>query len=164
MTLGTSNFAFFRPLWRGFVIAPPITVLGYIAMQMALSGLGIVAYDGPADEEFYMWDPAITAISFVALSIVAYTMAIPCGLLLIHVLRKLRRLSTLPLIVGAAFLGSIVLPIAIALSHVLSVARVGSWRYMLTWGFCVGAAAGAFTAIVFCYVVRFRYGSEGEQG
>lgn len=157
------NWVFVRPLWRGFAIAPPVTAFAYIAIQVLLSVFGLVDYQGPPDEEFNIREPAIIAISFVFLSIVYCVTALLCGLPLIYILKRYRRLSKLSLIIGATILGSVVLPAEMAASVVLFEGKVSNWRNALIWSTAVGAASGFFTAFVFRLVVGIKHDNRTEQ-
>lgn len=147
------NCVFIRPLWRGFAIAPPVTAFVYIAIQILISVFGLVQYQGPPDEEYLIREPTVIAISFVFLSLVSCVIALLCGLPLIYVLKKHRRLSTLSLILGGTILGSVVLPAVMAAAIVLFEGKVLNWTHALTWTIAVGAASGCFTAFVFRIVV-----------
>jgi hypothetical protein len=124
-----------------------------MAINILLSVLGVIEYSGPPDEEYYIRDPAMISMIFVTLSILACTTAIMCGLPLISILKKFRKLSSLALILGATILGSIVLPIELAIATVLFDGVVTKWSGVLIWAFSVGAAAGGVTAFVFLHVV-----------
>ncbi len=140
-----------------------MTAFAYIAIQVLLSVFGLVDYQGPPDEAFYIREPAIIAISFVFLSIVYCVTALLCGLPLIYILKRYRRLSTLSLIIGATILGSVVLPIEMAAAVVLFDGKVSNWGDALTWTIAIGAASGCFTAFVFRIVVGIKDGSRIEQ-
>ncbi len=157
------NWVFVQPLWRGFAIAPPVTAFVYIAIQILLSVFGWVDYQGPPDEEYYIREPAIIAMNFVFLSIVSCVTALLCGLPLIYILKRCRRLSSLSLILGATILGSVVLPVEMAAAVVLFDGKVSNWGDALTWTIAIGAASGCFTAFVFRIVVGIKDGNRIEQ-
>ncbi len=157
------NWVFVRPLWRGFAIAPPVTAFAYIAIQFLLSAFGLLHYQGPPDEEYYMGEPAIIAMSFIFLSIVFCVTALLCGLPLIYILKRYRRLSTLSLILGATILGSVVLPAEMAAAVVLFEGKVSNWGNALTEAIAVGAASGCFMAFVFRMVVGIKDDNRIEQ-
>jgi len=157
------NWAFVRPLWRGFAIAPPVTAFAYLAIVILLRIFGLVDYQGPPDEEFYIREPTIIAINFVFLSIVSCVTTLLCGLPLIHILKRCRRLSSLALILGATILGAVVLPVEMAATVVLFDGKVSNWGDALTWTTAIGAASGFFTAFVFRIVVGMKDGTPTEQ-
>lgn len=150
------NCVFVRPLWLGFAIAPPVTAFAYIGIQILLSVFGLVDYQGAPDEEYYIREPAIIAISFVSLSIVSCVTALLCGLPLIYILKRYRRLSSLSLILGATILGSVAVPAGLAVADVLLGGKVSNWGGALTWAISVGAASGCFTAFVFRVIVGIK--------
>ena len=156
MKARSPNLEFVRPLWRGFAIAPPVTVLAYMAISLLLSVAGLIEYSGPPDEQFYITDPAVNAIVFIALTMGACVTALVWGLPLIFVLRKFRQLTSLSLILGAIILGAIVLPIELATAVVLLDGTVVDWSGVLILASAIGAAAGGVTARVFLFVVGTR--------
>lgn len=157
------NWVFIRPLWLGFAIAPLVTALAYLAIRILLSVFGLVDYQGPPDEEYYIREPAIIAMNFVFLFMVSCVTALLCGLPLIHILKRYRRLSSVSLILGATILGSAVLPVEMAAAVVLFEGKVSNWGDALTWTAAIGAASGCLTAFVFRIVVGIEDGRCIEQ-
>lgn len=143
-------------MWRGFAIAPPVTAFVYVTIQILISVLGLVDYQGPLDEEYYIRDPAIIAMSFVFLSIISCVTTFFCGLPLIYILKRYQRLSLSSLILGATMLGSVVLPLEMAAADILFDGKVSNWGEALAWTIAVGGASGCFTAFVFQIVVGIR--------
>ena len=163
MSSNSHNWTFVRPLWRGFAIAPPVTVFAYITIQILISVFDLVEYQGPQDEEYYFTDPIIIALSFMFFSIVAYLNTLLCGLPLIYLLKRYRRLSSLSLMLGATILGSVILPIEMAAAVVLFEGNVSNWSNALLWSTTIGAASGCFTAFVFQIVVGVKNANRVEQ-
>jgi len=131
----------------------------YIAIHITLSVFNIVDYQVPMDEEYYLREPVILTMNFVLLSIFSSATAILCGLPLIYILKKFRRLSSLTLITGATILGAVALPIEMAIAVVIIEGSVSNWGDALIWTIAIGAAAGCFTALVFRIVVGIKDGN-----
>jgi len=128
----------------------------YLAILILISAFGVVEYQGPMDEEYYLREPRIIAISFAILSIITWVTTLLCGLPLIFILKKCGRLSSFSLLLGATILGAVVLPFEMAMVDVIFKGNVSIWGNALIWMIAIGAAAGCFTAVVFRMVVGIK--------